>query len=128
MERRSQVHELMQTISLGTLFYEAVECIPYKYCESTGYTQGDLESLQEGAESEYSEEFTFTAGTLLDEQIIAGGWVELHKDDEDITISAFFGLSRNGDWQHGRILGECEVVRGWYDLEARTWTFEIGGY
>lgn len=118
----------MQTISLDTLFYEAVECIPYQDCDSTGYTQGDLESLQEGIGSEYSEEFTFTAGTLLDEQIIAGGWVELHKDDEDITISAFFGLSRNGDWQHGRILGKCEVVRGWYDLEAKTWTFEIGDY
>lgn len=118
----------MQTISLDTLFYEAVESLPYKDCESTGYTQGDLESLQDGTESEYSEEFTFTAGTLLDERIIAGGWVELRKDDEDITISAFFGLSRNGDWQHGRILEEYEAVQGWYDLDTKKWTLEIGTY
>ena len=93
-----------------------------------GHTQGDLESLQDGTEQEYGEEFTFTAGTLLNEQIVAGGWVELRKDDEEIILSAFFGLTRNGDWQHGQILGEYEAVQGWYDLDTKTWTLEIGQY
>jgi hypothetical protein len=128
MEKNRQELETMQTISLDSLFYEAVESLPYTDCESTGYTQGDLESLQDGTESEYSEEFTFTAGTLLDEHIIAGGWVELRKDDDDITISAFFGLSRNGDWEHGRILREYEALQGWYNLETKKWTLEIGTY
>lgn len=118
----------MQTISLDNLFYEAVENLPYNDCQSTGYTQGCLENLQDGTESEYSEEFTFKAGALLNEDIIAGGWVELRKEEEDITLSAFFGLSRNGDWEHGRILGEYEAVQGWYDLDTKTWKLEIGTY
>jgi hypothetical protein len=58
---------------------------------------------------------------------VAGGWIEIRQDrgDDKPTISAFFGLSRNGDWQNGRILPETVAVQGQYDIEAKTWELWI---
>lgn len=115
----------MQTITLQSIFEEALEYFPYPDIERTGYTQGNIEDENE---EEYAEEFTFQAGKLFDEDIIAGGWIDLRKDGEDISISALFNLSRNGDWENGRLLGECEGVQGWYDREIKRWTLQIDTY
>ena len=91
---------------------------------STGITQGDFEADDDDF-VEYAEEFTFPVGRLFDEQLIAGGWVELRRDDDGVTITAFFGVARNGDWKNKRILPEDTAVQGHYDFENKTWEFWI---
>ena len=100
-------------VSLQTLFEQAVAAIPYPDLEPTSITQGDLE-VEHGEMVEYSEEYTFTAGTLLDEPLQAGGWVELRREAGEITITALFGVARQGDWQNkdAQVLPECHGIQG----------------
>jgi len=112
--------------SLEGLFEQAVEAIPYDLTP-TSITMGDFEGDQDGF-VEYSEEFTFPVGRLFDEDLIAGGWVELRRDEEEVSITAFFGVSRGGDWENKRILPEDTAVQGHYDLDQKTWEFWIDQY
>lgn len=132
---QSQKHTMTKTkqpakpASLEDIFEEAVEAIPYPAIYPTSCTQGDFDA-EDDEEFEYSAEYTFTAGKLLDEPLEAGGWVELRRDDGEITISALFSVVRNGDWQDedAKILPEYHGIQGWYDLKEKTWEFEIGSY
>ncbi len=108
------------------LFEQAVKAIPYELTP-TSITQGTLD-VGPNEDIEYAEEFTFPAGRLFDEELIAGGWVELRRDGDDITITAFFGVARDGDWDKGRILPDDTAVQGCYDLEKKTWDFWIDRY
>jgi hypothetical protein len=110
---------------LETLFQEAVDTFPYPL-ETTSITQGDLETQNDSIE--YGEEFTFPAGKLLDDELTAGGWIELRHEDAETTISAFFGVARNGDWDKGRILPETMAIQGHYDPETKTWELYLDHY
>lgn len=112
--------------ALEDLFYQAVEAIPYEVT-STGINQGDFETVHYGS-IEYAEEYEFMVGRLFDEDLIAGGWVELRHEDDETSITAFFGVARNGDWENKRVLPEDTAVQGTYDLDANTWEFWIDRY
>jgi hypothetical protein len=116
------------TLPLEELFKQAVEDLPFADKEATSITQGSLTEPYQG-EIEYSEEWTFTAGTLLNERLVGGGWIELRKDENaDILINGFFGIARNGDWKEGSILKEYEALQGWYNPVTRTWELQIDTY
>jgi hypothetical protein len=108
------------------IFSEAIEAFPYPL-EPTSITQGDFEDTRSG-EIEYSEEFTFEVGKLLNESLMAGGWIDYRQEGKDIYISALFGIARNGDWKSGSILGECEGLLGYYDIEKKEWDLSIDTY
>jgi len=113
--------------TLQELFDEALEAIPYPDLQPTSITQGTLDVEDNEEDVEYSEEHTFTAGTLLDEPLEAGGWVELRRDGGEITITAFFGVARHGHWndKDAQVLPECHAMQGTYDIEANRWEFWI---
>jgi hypothetical protein len=113
-------------VSLEQLFEQAVEAIPYNLTP-TSITQGDFEADENGF-VEYSEEFTFSAGRLFNEELVAGGWVDLRQDEGDVSISGLFAIARNGDWKDGLILPECTGLIGEYDLETKHWEFYIDQY
>ena len=114
----------MPHVNHEDLYQVACDNFPYAL-DPTSITQGDYAS--DDGYIEYGEEFTFTAGKLFNEEIMAGGWIELRQDsgDDEPTISAIFSLSRNGDWQNGRILPETMAVQGQYDLASKTWELWI---
>lgn len=114
--------------ALETLFEEAVAAFPHGL-EPTSITQGDLE-VEQGDDIEYAEEYTFEAGRLLDEELRAGGWIELRRDGSDLSITALFGVARNGDWKNkdAQVLPECHGIQGVYDLKKKTWELWIGAY
>lgn len=114
---------MTQPESLEDLFERAVAAIPYDL-NPTGITMGELEADKDGS-IEYSEEFTFTIGQLFDMELVAGGWVELRQEDGDTTITAFMGIARDGDWEHGRLLPDDTALQGSYDLEQQRWEFWI---
>jgi len=111
---------------LECLFKQAVRDIPYDL-QPTSVIVGELEPDSSGS-VEYSEEFTFKVGQLFDTDLIAGGWVELRKEDDEIYITAFMGIARNGDWEKGRILPDNTALQGVYDLDTETWEFWIDQY
>lgn len=113
----------MQHESLEQLFEQAIEAFPYQL-DPTSITQGDLEAAQ-GEDVEYAAEYIFEVGQLIDEKLLAGGWVELRREEDDITITAFFGIARNGDWEKGRILPEDSALQGTYDIETAEWELWI---
>ncbi len=84
---------------------------------------GELPETDARHEFEYSEEFIFPAGKLLGDDLMAGGWIELRQDqgDKQPTITPVFGVAREGDWEHGRILAESLAIQGYYDLDSHTW-------
>jgi hypothetical protein len=106
------------------LFYSAVEKFPYEL-EPSSITQGTLEAEDDGT-VKYAEEYTFEAGVLLNERLMAGGWIELRRDSESaIFVIALFGIARNADWKNRGILRENEAVQGEYDTETQTWKLWI---
>jgi hypothetical protein len=117
----------MQNNKLEQLWEEAIANFPYKDLEPTSYVNGDLEA-EEGEEMEYSEEFTFTVGKLIDQDLVAGGWIDLHRYDGEVSISGLFAVSRDGDWEEGHILPECTGVLADYDLKSKTWEMSIDSY
>ena len=118
----------MQNNKLERLWEEAIANFPYKDIETTGCADGDPE-FADDEDVDYSEEFIFEIGKLLNEDLIAGGWIELRRyDDGEVSISGLFAIARNGDWKDGRILQECTGVLGHYDLKAKTWELEIDTY
>ncbi len=72
-------------INLEDLFEQAVEAIPYPDLEPTSIEQGELEAYDKGF-VEYSVEYTFEAGKLFDDKLVAGGWVELRQDSPEDEI------------------------------------------
>lgn len=119
----------MQCTTLGHLWEEAIENFPYQDLQPTGYSDGDYLDVEDDEEVGYSEEFTFTVGRLFDQDLVAGGWIDLRRDDSgEVSISGLFDISRDGDWQEGRILPECTGVLAYYDLKTRTWEMNIDTY
>ena len=118
----------MHDTSLESLFEAAIASFPHSDLEPTSYEQGDFDPDDEG-EVEYSKEFTFSAGQLFNEQLMAGGWIDLRRDrDGEISISGLFAVARNGDWKEGSIFPECVGVQALYDLEQQTWELWIDSY
>lgn len=118
----------MPNVTLEDLYQAALEQFPHEL-EPTSITMGDWSADQDGY-LEYSAEFTFTAGQLLDEPLLAGGWIELRQDSptEDPSITAFFGVARHGDWKNGSILAPDSALQGQYDLQTRLWELWIDQY
>ncbi len=114
----------MHDTSLETLFIEAVERLPFPDLQKTSHAQGSLETAESGR-IEYSEEVTFSAGSLCHLPIEGGGWIDFVQEDDTVTISALFSLARNGDWQDGRILPESQYICGSYNTERKEWSFEF---
>ena len=54
--------------------------------------------------------------------------VELRQENGEIYISALMGITRDGDWEKGRILPDDTALQGAYDLETETWEFWIDQY
>ena len=125
----STIKPTTENTALRDLFDQALAAIPYPDLQSTSITQGDLD-VDDDEDVEYSEEHTFSAGTLLDEPLEAGGWVELRREEGEITISALFGVARRGDWQNkdAQVLPEYHGIQGTYDLENQAWEFWIDAY
>lgn len=115
----------MNDTPLEDIFWEAIEKLPYPDVCSTSCACGDLEQDDPG-DIEYSEEFTFTAGKVCNMHIEGGGWIDCRREDGNISITGIFGLAREGDWKDGSILPEGHYLQGWYDLDDKTWSFEIG--
>jgi hypothetical protein len=120
---------MTQTKTMDRLFKKALKAFPYPELKPTGIIQGVMKEDQDG-EIEYSAEFTFKAGQLLNEPLVGGGWIELRRDgaDGEIFISAFFGAARNGDWEKGRVLPEEIAIQGNYDRDENGWEFWIEPY
>ncbi|MEO1288830.1 MAG: hypothetical protein AAFV93_13775 [Chloroflexota bacterium] len=114
--------------SVSDIFDTALEHFPYDL-SPTGCAMGDIEPSDEPFE-EFSEEFTFKVGHILDKPVVAGGWIDVRQDfpDEEIYISGFFGIASNGDFADSKILDEGKALLGHYDLEAETWELEIDRY
>jgi hypothetical protein len=112
----------MNDTPLEDIFSEAIEKFPFPDLSSTSCTQGDWEQNDLG-DVEYSEEFTFHAGTICDMYIEGGGWIDCRKEYGEILITGIFGLARDGDWRNGSILPEGHTLQGWYNLEKKTWSF-----
>lgn len=112
----------------STLFEQALAHFPYELT-ATGITQGDFEPHASYG-IEYAEEHTFEVGRLLDMRLMAGGWIELRQDqdDEEPTITGFFGIARNGDWKEGSVLGEYQALQGQYNPDAQSWELWIDQY
>lgn len=100
---------------------DALYNLPYDF-DITGYEDGDDEAVF----GEYSREITFKVGSLFEETIDAGGWVEARRDEgEEVTIAGIFVLARQGDFKTGRILPEGTAVLANYDQRQQRWHFEI---
>ena len=114
--------------TLEALFEQAVEAFPHEL-EPTSITQGNLEADKD-EDVEYAEEYTFEAGKLLDEELKAGGWIELRRDEGDLSITALFGVARGGDWKNkdAQVLPEHSAIQGAYDLERKSWELWIDQY
>lgn len=124
METKKHLQNQSQT--LEQLFERAVEAIPYDLTP-TSITMGSFQADKDNY-VEYSEEFTFPVGRMFDEDLIAGGWVELRCDEGEVTITAFFSVARNGDWETGRVLPDNTAVQGDYDINEQRWDFRIDRY
>lgn len=110
------------------LFQEAIEHFPYPDLSPTSITQGTVEPDESG-EIQYAEEFVFEAGKLLKERLLAGGSIELRRDETGaLHITAMFGVARNGDWKQGAILPEGTAIQGVYQPETQSWELWIGQY
>jgi hypothetical protein len=103
------------------IFDEALEKFPYEL-EPTSYTMGNYEN------DEYSEEYIFEIGKLLNKSLVAGGWFDFRNDEGELSISASFGVSIDGDFKDGLIFPENTAIQCYYDLEEKTWEIEIGIY
>ena len=119
-------------MTLRDLFEKAVKDIPYPDVGATSIEQGELDDVEDDEMVEFSAEYVFTVGRLIDRDVKAGGWVELRRepDEEEIHISAFFGMAFDGNWDEPKdqILGAERALQGWYDIEKGTWEFVIDSY
>lgn len=116
--------DYMDDTPLENIFLEAVDTFPFPNVCSTGCTQGDLEQ-QNAHDVEYSEEFTFDAGTICNMSIDGGGWIDCRKEDDRVSISGIFALAREDDWKNKRILPDGEYLQCWYDLDKKVWSCDI---
>ncbi len=115
---------------LEELYRESLATLPYPDLEPTGGVQGEFEPNPGEGFVEYSEEYVFCAGKLLDEPLMAGGWVDLRSEAGEVYITALFSVARNGDWQNkaAQVLPEYHAIQGTYDLDAKRWEFWIDAY
>lgn len=109
------------------LFEQAVESFPFPNMQPTSHELGDLTADDLG-NVEYCKEFTFDGGTLGAERIEGGGWIELYIEDNTIEITSGMQFALAGDWKNRMLLPEGERLQGWYDLQTKQWTLEIGLY
>lgn len=116
----------MSKQSLEDLRQQATASFPYQL-DPTGITQGELE-VEPDEDVEYAEEYTFEVGQLVDEQLLAGGWIELRRDEGEVTITGFFGVARNGDWENGRILPDDTAIQCTYNTDTAEWELWIDKY
>lgn len=114
----------MYDTPLENTFLEAMEKFPFPNLRSTGCTQGDVEQ-QSASDVEYSEEFTFDAGTICDMPIEGGGWIDCRKEVDRISIYGIFDLAREGDWKNQRILPDGEYLQCWYDPKNKVWSCAV---
>lgn len=114
----------MHDTPLENSFLEAMEKFPFPNVQSTGCTQGDVEH-QSANDVEYSEEFTFDAGTICDMPIEGGGWINCRKKDDKIFMYGIFVLGEKGNWKNKRILPEGEYLQCWYYPETKAWAWAI---
>jgi hypothetical protein len=119
----------MNYTQLENLFEEALNHFPYPDLEPTSCTQGELEPDESG-EVDYSEEFTFEVGKLIDQSLIAGGWIDCRRDSEqdEIWISGLFTVARDGDWDKGKIFPESTGINAFYDSEKKEWELIIDSF
>ena len=117
------------TLSFEDLFETIVDNFPYEL-ERTGHTQGDIELAYPDDDLEYAEEFTFEVGKFLDQSLVAGGWINIRRDNNEteIYVTGFFGIALNGDFENSKILADDKVLQGYYDLETQSWELEIDRY
>lgn len=107
------------------IYRQAVEDFPFPNIQRTGYSHGELEGDEDDI-LEFCEGFTFTAGTLGNERIKAIGWIELYIEDHVNQITAMFDFVLEGVWKNKMLLQEGEALQGWYNLDTRKWSLEIG--
>ncbi|KKN21624.1 hypothetical protein LCGC14_0923660 [marine sediment metagenome] len=109
----------------------AIKAFPYEL-EFTSIEQGSLERDSLEDEIEFSSEYTYEAGQLHNEKLVAGGWIDFRLDngDNEPSISGLFTVARNGDFQDSdmQIFGECEGINCSYDITTETWDCEVGSY
>ncbi len=116
---------MSEPIDLEELFEQAVARFPYPGLRSVGCAQGDL-VMTPGEPDDYVEDFTFTAGFLLDEPLTGVGCIQIGWDAEGtVTIIGDFRVALWGNWYEEYVLPEDTSVAGVYDIPKRVWTFEI---
>lgn len=108
-----------------TRWEQALQQFPYPDLQSTSHVIGDFSLTEPDG---YMEEFTFSAGTLLEEALEGGGWIEMRCDDGRITLTALFTVVRQGDWKNGSIFPEGTGVQCSYDFQTQTWACWIDSY
>jgi hypothetical protein len=114
---------------LRVLYEQALKDFPHPKLTATGgYTtsEGDIGLV-------YSEEFLFSPQQLAKElfgKVPKGrleGWtlIDLRMEDGTVIIQALLDVTKNGDFEHGRLLAEKYNIYGNYSLESGQWTFWI---
>lgn len=115
------------SIDVEKIWEIALEKFPYDLDE-TSTEQGTLE-FNDG-EIEFSKEFTFDVGKLIDLDLVAGGWMDFRADDKDIdnfSISGWFGIALDGEFHdpEQQILGKHRYLMAYYDIDSQEWHLEI---
>jgi hypothetical protein len=110
--------------TLEQLFEEALDQFPYELMR-TGYADGTFEV--DGKDLvEYTEEFTFWVGQLLDIDLVAGGWIDVNCEaDGQPSLSGQFGIALSWDWQNGATLFGDFAINADYDMERKHWELTI---
>jgi hypothetical protein len=107
------------------LWEEALASFPYPDLKTAGWRDGNLEDGDDGAF--YEEEFTFDAGKLLQDQLIARGWLEFSREHNGwLGIVGLFKLYKVDSKES--ILAKHLHVLPRYDITSKTWTIRIAQY
>lgn len=119
----SETNHAIADPELRNIYEEAIKAIPFPNLQSTGISDDYVDDEQ----IEYSEEHTFTAGTLVGAPLEAAGWITLCRDSGGVTISALFNVAYNGEWNHkdARVLSENHAILAQYKLDTKTWGFRF---
>lgn len=114
-------------VSLLDVLNIAEEKFPYPL-EYTSIEMGELDHSTDYP-IEFSREVIFEAGNLLGKVLTIGGWLEIRQEEaeEECYISFVGNLAFDRDWENP-ILGDCEGVLGYYNIEKQTWELSIDSY
>ena len=121
--------DVLTNSEVESIWEEAIENFPHEL-ETTSCEMGGLERDSLEDDIEYSVEYTFDYGQLGDEPLVAGGWIDIRIEGDEVMFSALFSVARNGDWSDDsmRIFRDCEGLQGWYDRDTGKWDLEMGFY